>query len=57
MRHGKLRKYDPGVGVSIATLAYEYPAGYEVPEHAHGSHQLIHATGESWKSLVVRTSG
>jgi AraC-like DNA-binding protein/quercetin dioxygenase-like cupin family protein len=44
MRHGKLRTYDPGVGVSIATLAYEYPAGYEVPEHAHGAHQLIHAT-------------
>src|SRR5256884_9183439 len=40
MRHGTLRDYDPGVGVSIATLAYEYPAGYEIPEHAHGSNQL-----------------
>ncbi len=44
MRHGTLRDYDPGVGVSIATLAYEYPAGYEIPEHAHGSNQLIYAT-------------
>jgi AraC-like DNA-binding protein len=44
MRHGTLRDYDPGAGVSIATLAYEYPAGYEIPEHAHGSNQLIYAT-------------
>lgn len=27
----------------MATLAWEYPAGYEVPEHAHGSDQLIYA--------------
>jgi AraC-like DNA-binding protein/quercetin dioxygenase-like cupin family protein len=44
MRHGVLRRYDPKKGVSISTLAYEYPAGYNVPEHAHGSDQLIYAT-------------
>jgi uncharacterized protein YndB with AHSA1/START domain len=44
MRQGPLRQYDPKVGVSISTLAYEYPAGYSVPEHAHGSDQLIYAT-------------
>lgn len=44
MRHGILRQYDPKAGVSISTLAYEYPAGYCVPEHAHGSDQLIYAT-------------
>ena len=44
MRHGLLRRYDPKPGVSISTLAYEYPAGYDVPEHAHGSDQLIYAT-------------
>lgn len=44
MRQGTLRQYDPKVGVSISTLAYEYPAGYSVPEHAHGSDQLIYAT-------------
>src|SRR5271165_1946284 len=38
-----LRDYDPKRGVSVATLAYEYNAGFEVPEHAHGSDQLIYA--------------
>jgi AraC-like DNA-binding protein len=39
-----LRDFDPGRGASIASLAYEYPAGFFVPEHAHGSDQLIYAT-------------
>lgn len=39
-----IRKLDPGRGISIATLAYEYPCGCLVPEHAHGSDQLIYAT-------------
>lgn len=44
MRHeAVLREYDPKRGVSVATLAYEYPARYQVPEHAHGSDQLIYA--------------
>jgi AraC-like DNA-binding protein len=38
-----LTEYDPKRGVSVATLAHEYPSGYQVPEHAHGSHQLIYA--------------
>jgi AraC-like DNA-binding protein len=38
-----LREFDPKRGVSIATLAYEYPPGFEVPRHAHGSDQLIYA--------------
>jgi AraC-like DNA-binding protein/quercetin dioxygenase-like cupin family protein len=40
---GILKQFDPKPGVSVATLAYEYPAGFEVPEHAHGSDQLIYA--------------
>jgi AraC-like DNA-binding protein len=45
MRHnGLLRDYDPKRGVSVATLAYEYTPGFLVPEHAHGSDQLIYAT-------------
>jgi len=36
-------KFDPKRGISIATLSYEYPAGYHIPEHAHGSDQLIYA--------------
>lgn len=39
-----LRDFDPGRGISIATLAYEYPAGFLVSEHAHGSDQFIYAT-------------
>jgi len=45
MRHARiLRHFDPKRGVSVATLAYEYPAGCLVPDHAHGSDQLIYAT-------------
>jgi len=44
LRHvGLITNFDPKRGVSIATLAYEYPAGYLVPQHAHGSDQLIYA--------------
>jgi len=38
-----LTEYDPKRGVSVATLAYEYPSRFQVPEHAHGSDQLIYA--------------
>lgn len=38
-----LRDYDPKHGVSVAALLYDYPSGFEVPEHAHGSDQLIYA--------------
>ncbi|MGD0617561.1 MAG: helix-turn-helix transcriptional regulator [Bryobacteraceae bacterium] len=45
MRQSEFVTYvDPGPGVSISTLAWDYPAGYLVPEHAHGSDQLIYAT-------------
>ena len=38
-----LTEYDPKRGVSVATLAYEYPSRFQVQEHAHGSDQLIYA--------------
>lgn len=38
-----LRNFDPKSGSSVATLAYEYEAEYQIPEHAHGSDQLIYA--------------
>jgi AraC-like DNA-binding protein len=44
MRQGLVTEYDPGRGVSIATLAYEYPPGFVVGEHCHGSDQVIYAT-------------
>ncbi len=40
---GVIRDYDPKPGISVATLAYEYTSGFQVPEHAHGSDQLIYA--------------
>lgn len=43
MRHGLITSYDPGRGVLISTLAYEYPRGFRVNEHGHGSDQLIYA--------------
>lgn len=45
MRQPLLRRnLDPGPGVCVSTLAYDYPFGYTIPEHAHGSDQLIYAT-------------
>jgi len=44
MRHGFITEYDPRRGSSISTLAYEYPPGFCVSEHSHGSDQLIYAT-------------
>jgi AraC-like DNA-binding protein len=38
-----LREYDPPRGASVSALAYEYPAAAQVPDHAHGSDQLIYA--------------
>ena len=38
-----IREFDPKRGFSIATLSYDYPSGFLVPEHAHGSDQLIYA--------------
>ncbi len=43
LRQGFITEYDPGRGVLVATLAYEYPRGFHVNEHAHGSDQLIYA--------------
>ncbi len=44
MRQSIVTDYDPRPGISISTLAYEYPADFHVPEHAHGADQLIYAT-------------
>lgn len=44
VRHGFTTEYDPKPGTSIATLAYEYPPAFQVPEHAHGADQVIYAT-------------
>jgi AraC-like DNA-binding protein len=48
-----LTEYDPKRGVAVATLAYEYPSGFHVSEHAHGSDQLIYAVS----GIMEVTSG
>jgi AraC-like DNA-binding protein len=47
MRHLPIRESredDPARGISISTLAKEYPRGSFVSPHKHGSHQLIYAS-------------
>ena len=39
-----VRENDPGPGVSVSTLARDYPRASVVPQHAHGSDQLIYAS-------------
>ncbi len=48
MRHS----VEPGPGVSISSLAYDYPPACVVPEHAHASDQLIYATRDVMEVMV-----
>jgi AraC-like DNA-binding protein len=47
--------YDPGPGVSIASLSHEYPATWQVPEHSHRSDQLIYAISGVMDVSMERT--
>jgi AraC-like DNA-binding protein len=38
------QSFDPRPGVSITSLAYEYPPAWRIPEHAHESDQLVYAS-------------
>jgi AraC-like ligand binding domain len=44
MRHAIVTRNDPKRGVSVSTLARDYPSGSHVEPHAHGSDQLIYAS-------------
>jgi AraC-like DNA-binding protein len=44
MRQLLVRENDPKTGVSVATHSREYPRGSHIPEHAHGSNQLVYAS-------------
>ena len=44
MRQRLIRENDPKPGMSVATHSREYPRGSEIPEHAHGSNQLVYAS-------------
>lgn len=54
MRHGLITDYDPSPGVAITALSYDYPAGFDIVEHAHGSDQLIFATTGVMEVMVAR---
>ncbi|MBV8587626.1 MAG: helix-turn-helix transcriptional regulator [Verrucomicrobia bacterium] len=53
MRQLLVRENDPPPGVSVATHSREYPRGSHIPEHAHGSNQLIYAS----RGVMEVTSG
>src|SRR5262245_41903462 len=53
MRQSILKQNDPTRGVSISTFARDYPRGSHVPQHAHGSDQLIYAS----RGIMQVTSG
>ena len=55
MRQATKSPYDPGPGISIASLAYEYPPAWQVPVHAHGSDQLIYATAGVMEIAAARS--
>ncbi len=44
MRQMLVTENDPGRGVSIASLARDYPRDSHVPQHAHGADQLVYAS-------------
>ncbi len=50
-----MRQIEPGPGVSISSLAYDYPSGCTVPEHAHASDQLIYATRGVMKAAAEKS--
>jgi AraC-like DNA-binding protein len=50
-----MRQYDPGPGVSISSLAYDYPPSWRVPEHEHASDQLIYAVSGVMEVIIGQT--
>jgi AraC-like DNA-binding protein len=46
---------EPGPGVSISSLSYDYPPACVVPEHAHKSDQLIYATRGVMEVTVMQS--
>jgi AraC-like DNA-binding protein len=53
MRQAIVRENDPARGISVATHSQEYPPGFHVSLHAHGSDQLIYAS----RGVMEVTSG
>ena len=51
MRQG----FEPRPGVTISTLAYDYPPKWQVPEHAHACDQLVFAEAGVMEVSVAQT--
>jgi AraC-like DNA-binding protein/quercetin dioxygenase-like cupin family protein len=49
------QRFDPGPGVSISSLAYDYPPAWRVPEHEHDSDQLIYARSGVMEVAIGQT--
>jgi AraC-like DNA-binding protein len=50
MRHS----FDPGPGVSVSSLAYEYSPAWRIPEHTHASDQLVYASSGVMEVTATR---
>ncbi len=53
MRH----RYEPRPGICISSLAYEYPAAWQIPEHSHAADQLIYAISGVMEIRIAQTLG
>lgn len=49
------QSFEPTRGVSISSLAYEYPAGWQVAAHFHGCSQLLYANSGVMQLAFGRT--
>jgi AraC-like DNA-binding protein len=49
------QSFDPGPGIAVSSLAYEYPPAWRVPEHSHASDQLIYATSGVMEVAAAQT--
>lgn len=56
MRQALVTQFDPRRDVSVVTLAHEFVPGSRVPDHAHGSDQLIYATHGVMEVSAERSS-
>lgn len=49
------QSFEPTRGISISSLAYEYPAGWQVPAHFHRCSQLLYANSGVMQLTFGRT--
>jgi AraC-like DNA-binding protein len=49
-------RFDQPLAGQVRTLAWDYPSGWQIAEHAHDSHQLVYATTGAMTIHARRTS-